>query len=85
MSFYSAQELCKSRGGRLGLPVRACPYGLCGRKATLEEDTARAQELCEDRGARPGLPVANSPYGLCGLKAILKLTVSELRSCVKVE
>ena len=30
-----AQELCESRGGRAGLPVPNSPYGLCGRKATL--------------------------------------------------
>ena len=30
-----AQELCESRGGRPGLPVPNSPYGLCGRKATL--------------------------------------------------
>ena len=30
-----AQELCESRGGRPGLLVRDSPYGLCGRKATL--------------------------------------------------
>ena len=29
------QELCESRGGRPGLPVPNSPYGLCGRKATL--------------------------------------------------
>ena len=29
------QELCESRGGRLGLPVPNKPYGFCGRKATL--------------------------------------------------
>ena len=32
---FSAQELCESRGGRPGLPVPNSPYGLCGRKATL--------------------------------------------------
>ena len=32
-----AQELCESRGGRPGLPVPNNPYGLCGRKATLNE------------------------------------------------
>ena len=31
----TAQELCKSGGGRPGLPVRNSPYGLCGRKVTL--------------------------------------------------
>ena len=30
------QELCESRGGRPGLPVPNSPYGLCGRKATLD-------------------------------------------------
>ena len=30
-----AQELCESRGGRPGLPVPNIPYGLCGRKPTL--------------------------------------------------
>ena len=42
-------------------------YGLCGRKATLEN---RARELCEGRGGRPGLPVPDSPYGLCGRRTI---------------
>ena len=32
-----AQELCESRGGRPGLPVPNSLYGLCGRKATLED------------------------------------------------
>ena len=36
-------------------------------------------------GGRPGLPVPNSPYGLCGRKATLNCSISELRSCVKVE
>ena len=47
----------------------------------------RAQELCESRGGRPDLPVPNSPDGFCGRKATLNLngSVSEFRSCVKVE
>ena len=45
----------------------------------------RTWELCESGGGRPRLPVPNSPYGLCGRKAALKLSLSELRSCVKVE
>ena len=32
-----AQKLCENRGGRPGLPVPKGPYGLCGRKATLNE------------------------------------------------
>ena len=45
----------------------------------------RAQELCESRGGRPGLPVPNNPYRLCGRKATLNCSISELRSCGKVE
>ena len=30
-----AQELCESRDDRSGLPDPNSPYGLCGRKATL--------------------------------------------------
>ena len=35
-----AQEVCEGRGGRPALPVPNSPYGLCGRKATLEEEEA---------------------------------------------
>ena len=45
----------------------------------------RAQELCESGGGRPELPVPNSPYDLCGRKATLNCSISEFRSCVKVE
>ena len=59
-SGYRAQELCESRSGRSGLSVANIsnsPYGLCGRKATLNvQNSFRAQELCEGRGGRPGLP-----------------------------
>ena len=67
------QELCEGPGGRPGPPVPDGPYGLCGRKATLNlnRSTHKAQELCESRGGRPGLPVPDSPYGLCGRKATL--------------
>ena len=34
----TAQELCESGGGRPGLPVPNSPYGLCRRKATVEEE-----------------------------------------------
>ena len=34
-SLHRAQGLCESRGGCPGLPVCNSPYGLCGRKATL--------------------------------------------------
>ena len=29
--------MCESGGGRPGLPVPNSPYGVCGRKPTLEE------------------------------------------------
>ena len=36
---FRVQELCESRDGRPGLPVPNSPYGLCGRKATLNFKT----------------------------------------------
>ena len=50
---FRVQELCESRGGRPGLPVLNSLYGLCGRKATLNDCSFRTQELCENRGGRP--------------------------------
>ena len=53
---FRAQEQCGSRGGRPGLlPVPNSPYGLCGRKATLNDCSFRVQELFESRTGRPGL------------------------------
>ena len=60
---FRAQELCESRGGRPGISVPNTPYGLCGRRETLNETIHRAQELCESRGGHRGLLVPNSPYG----------------------
>ena len=50
-----------------GSPSLIGPYGLCGRKPTL--NLLRAHELCESRGGRPGLPVPYKPGGFCGRKA----------------
>ena len=49
--------MCESRGGRPRLPDS--PYGLCGRKATLNlnSDTQSSGAVCESRGGRHGLPV----------------------------
>ena len=107
---------------KFGLPVPNSPYGLCGRKTTLNSNSRtsklrscvkvtvdvlsfpslivrtvsvdskqhriqryRAQELHESRGGRPGLPVPDNSHGLCGRKATLNCSISELRSCKKVE
>ena len=40
---FRAQALCESRGGRPGLPVPDSPYGLCGRKATLNLNSLSPQ------------------------------------------
>ena len=72
VSFFGPRELLESQGGRPGLPVPNSPYGLRGRKATLNEPRAvQAQELCKNRGGRPGLPIPNNPYGLRGRKAVV--------------
>ena len=34
----TVQELCESRGGHPGLPIRNSAYGLCGCKATLQDE-----------------------------------------------
>ena len=44
-----AQELCECRGGHLGLPVHNSPYGLCGRKATLNERKPYSEFRAEPR------------------------------------
>ena len=88
---FTAQEVCESRGEHPGLPVPNILYDLCGRKATLNSNCIelrlRAQEVCESQGGHSGLAVPNIPYGLCRRKATFELncSISELRSCVKVE
>ena len=37
---HRPQEVCESRGGRPGLPAPNSPYGLCGRKATFDEEAS---------------------------------------------
>ena len=47
---FRAQELCESRGGRLGLPVPKSRCGLCGRKATLNfkaRDVLNTRKMCK--------------------------------------
>ena len=64
-SSFRVQELCESRGGRPGRPVPNSPYGLCGRKATLDHKRQSA-------GAEwPGFTVPNILYCLCVRKAAL--------------
>ena len=59
-----------------GVPVPNRPYGLCGRKATL--DIASELRNCvkvESRGGRPGSPVPNSPIISVDVKQYLKKAV----------
>ena len=82
---FRAEELCESRGGRCGLPVPSSPYGLCGRKATLNlnSDTQSSGAVRKSRWTSwTGVP--NSLYGLCGRKVTLNLN-SDLRSYEEVE
>ena len=55
---------------KVEIPVSNSPYGLCGRKATLNLTWSnRAEELCESRG------------GLCGCKATLNEPVRVQELC----
>ena len=45
------QELCERRGGRPGLPVPNSPYGLCGRKGTLNGHGPAAQPALQQGAA----------------------------------
>ena len=45
MGLIRAQKLCESRGGRPEFSVRNSPYGLCGRKATFEEEEWGSSQL----------------------------------------
>ena len=81
-----SQELCESGGGRPGLPVPNGPYGLCGRKATLNS-LVRGQELCESRGGRPdssSLTVL-MVFERNATPQEEESTWSKLRRCVRVE
>ena len=46
---FRAQELCESGSGRPGLPVVNSPYGLCGRKTTLNFTVKPLRERQTDR------------------------------------
>ena len=74
--------MCESRGGRPGLPVPNSPSGLCGRKATTEEEYDRKTTICVKVEVDvPGLIVPNSPYGLCGRQS----TVSVKKNMTQLE
>ena len=47
VTLLRAQELFESRGGRPGLPVPNSPYGLCGHKATLNDESVTQQRAVE--------------------------------------
>ena len=50
------QELCESRGGRPGLPFPNSPYGLCGRKATLNPTPTPPPLQCDAADAAMKVP-----------------------------
>ena len=77
-----ARELRESGGGRPGLPVSNSPYGLSGRKATLNVNSEHRSCAKVELGV-PG------PSSLTVLMVSLDIKehylLSELWSCVKVE
>ena len=55
MKTVRAQELRESRGGRPGLSVPNSPYGLCGRKSTVEEEEVKTVTDYRTQGSVAGL------------------------------
>ena len=50
-----AGQLCEGRGERPGLPVPNSPYGLCGRKAALNQQRQTPDRPVISEGAATGL------------------------------
>ena len=81
---FRAQELCESRGGRPGFPVPDSPYGLCGRKATLNLNSELGSCVKVEMAVLGSLsltvlmvdPVPSKPCGFCGREASCLLTSS---------
>ena len=61
----------------LGSPSPNSPYGLCGRKATFEEEeggrVSKLKSCVKVEVAILGSPSPDSPCGLCGRKATVEL------------
>ena len=60
----------------LGSPSLTSPSGLCGRKATIEEEDEydRKTRICVKVEVDvPGLIVPNSPYGLSGRQSTISV------------
>ena len=53
---FRVQELCESRGGRLGLPVPNSTCGLCGRKTMLNWFPLWVTAEAETKHPPPTLP-----------------------------
>ena len=89
-----AQELCESRGGRPRLPVPNSPYGLCGRKATLNLNSLyrlidlssqpftslRERDSERDRGGRRSVSVFSGGRGGGGGGYVV-LFLARIRVC----
>ena len=70
----------------LGSPVpNKSPYGLCGRKAEVEEEEGKGVSefgsCVKVEVAVLGSAVPNKPYGFCGRKATLNLNYASCSDC----
>ena len=73
---YRTQELCvKVEVVVMGFSVPNCPYGLCGRKATLNLFAIELRSIVKVEVAVLGSLVPSSPYGLCGRRAKLNFNL----------
>ena len=76
-AFLRAQKLCESRGGRPELLTSNSPYGLCGRKATFEEEEEEEDCVSELRSCvEVEVDVLGSPY-----LTVSTVSVAEVQCC----
>ena len=81
---FRAQELCERAGGRTGLPVPNSPYGLCGRKVTLNSNVPELWSCVKVEVDDLGSPSLISLMVSVALKQH-ELQMPQEVSCVKFE
>ena len=78
-------DLCKSRGGRPGLPVLIKPCGFCGRKATLNrsvDKNLKKKEKRQTQAEQLGIVVCMYVHEINVIPMFLHISVGTLWNCI---